>query len=131
MKDNLKTTPEQPAPLETTETVEEKTTQAGSVPIAEPPVAQQAEQQAATAQAQEDPVPEVSERPPIVVADSRGLNLREGPHVSYAAIAVLPAGDPVEILDLPKNVEVRGWALVETDAGIGWVNTNFLKEMDP
>lgn len=66
-----------------------------------------------------------------MVAAPQGLNLREGPHVSYAVKTVLADGAPVEILDLPKDVEVRGWALVETSAGIGWVNTNFLREMDP
>lgn len=116
---------EQTAPAETPEPVQEQLQQVGSETAAEV-----AAQLAAPTEAQEAPEPDTPKRPEIVVADPRGLNLREGPHVSYAAIAVLPDGDPVEILDLPKNVEVRGWALVETDAGIGWVNTNFLKEVE-
>lgn len=118
---------EQTAPAEAPEAVEEQAVQAGSEPAAEPE-AQQAEQPAAPTETQEDPSPEHLQ---IVVAAPRGLNLREGPHVSYAVKTVLADGAPVEILDLPKDVEVRGWALVETSAGIGWVNTNFLREMDP
>ena len=118
---------EQTASAEAPEAVEEQAVQAGSETAAEPE-AQQAEQPAAPTETQEDPSPEHSQ---IVVAAPQGLNLREGPHVSYAVKTVLADGAPVEILDLPKDVEVRGWALVETSAGIGLVNTNFLREMDP
>ena len=45
-------------------------------------------------------------------------------------MTVLPDGAPVEILDLPLDVEVPGWALVEAGAGVGWVNTNFLREAE-
>ena len=115
---------EQTAPAETPETVEEQVVQAESE-------AAVAAQPAAPAETHEDPAPEPPERPKIVVSAPRGLNLRVGPHVSYAIQAVLPDGDAVEILDLPKDVEVPGWALVKTGTGIGWVNTHFLKEMDP
>lgn len=115
---------EQTAPAETPEIVEEQAVQAESETAAE------AAQPAAPAETRKDPAPEPSERPKIVVSAPRGLNLREGPHVSYAVRAVLPDGAPVEILDLPKDVEVPGWALVETGAGIGWVNTNFLTEAE-
>lgn len=107
---------------------EEKTTSEQVEQTAPEPEAQQAERPAAPTETQEDPSPE---HPQIVVAAPRGLNLREGPHVSYAVKTVLADGAPVEILNLPKDVEVRGWALVEAWDGIGWVNTNFLKEMDP
>ena len=117
---------EQTAPAETPETVEEQAVQAESETAAEA-----AAQPTAPEETREDPAPEPPERPKIVVTAPQGLNLRVGPHVSYAIQAVLPDGDAVEILDLPKDVEVRGWALVETSAGIGWVNTNFLREMDP
>ena len=129
-KNEEKTTAEQvkqTAPAEAPEAVEEQAVQAESETAAEPE-AQQAEQPAAPTETQEDPSPE---HPQIVVAAPQGLNLREGTHVSYAVKTVLADGAPVEILDLPKDVEVRGWALVETSAGIGWVNTNFLREMDP
>ena len=53
------------------------------------------------------------------------------PRRQYAVKAVLPDGTPVEILYLPEDVEVPSWALVKTCAGIGWVNTNFLTEVDP
>ena len=117
---------EQAVPAEAPEAVEEQAVQAESETAAEAAV-----QPTAPAEPQEDPAPEPSERPKIVASDHRGLNLREGPHVSYAVKAVLPEGDVVEILDLPKDVEVPDWALVETGSGIGWVNTHFLKEMDP
>lgn len=110
---------EQAAPAETPETVEEQAVQAVSEPVPEAAVPQ------------EDPAPESPKCPQIVVSAPQGLNLRRGPHVSYSVKAVLPDSDVVEILDLPKDVEVPGWALVETGAGIGWVNTHFLKEMDP
>lgn len=116
---------EQTAPAEVRETVEEQVVQAESETAAEV-----AAQQAAPAETHEDPAPEPSERPKIVVSAPRGLNLREGPHVSYAIRTVLSDGDVVEILDLPKDVEVPGWALVETGAGIGWVNTHFLTEAE-
>lgn len=109
---------EQTEPSETPEVLEEQTVQARSEPVAEAAVPQ------------EDPAPESPKHPKIVVSAPQGLNLREGPHVSYAARAVLSDGAPVEILDLPKDVEVPGWALVETGAGIGWVNTNFLSEAE-
>lgn len=116
----------QTAPAEAPETVEEQVVQAESETAAEV-----AAQPAAPAETHEDLAPEPSERPKNVVSAPRGLNLREGPHVSYAVRTVLSDGDVVEILDLPKDVEVPGWALVETGAGIGWVNTNFLTEAEP
>lgn len=134
MSKNVEKTPaeqvKQAEPAETPEAVEEQTVQGGSEPAAEA-AAQQAEQPDELTEPQGDPAPEAPEQPKIMVTAPQGLNLREGPHVSYAAKAVLPDGDVVEILDFPKDVEVPGWALVETDAGIGWVNINFLKEMDP
>lgn len=117
---------EQTALAETPETVEEQAVQAERETEAEA-----AAQPAAPAETREDPASEPPERPKIVVTAPQGLNLREGPHVSYAVRAVLPDGDVVEILDLPADVEVPGWALVETGAGIGWVNTHFLTEAEP
>lgn len=117
---------EQTAPAEAPEAVEEQAVQAESETAAEA-----AAQPTAPEETREDPAPEPPERPKIVVDALRNLNLREGPHVSYDIKAVLPDGDVVEILDLPADVKVPGWALVKTGAGIGWVNTNFLKEMDP
>ena len=117
---------EQTAPAETPETVEEQAVQAESETAAEA-----AAQPTAPEETREDPAPEPPERPKIVVDALRNLNLREGPHVSYDIKAVLPDGDVVEILDLPEDVKVPGCELVKTGAGIGWVNTNFLTEMDP
>lgn len=115
---------EQAAPAEAPETVEEQAVQAESEAAA-------AAQPTAPAETHEDPAPESPKHPKIVVSAPQGLNLREGPHVSYAVRAVLSDGAPVEILDLPKNVEVPGWVLVETGDGIGWVNTHFLTEAEP
>lgn len=115
---------EQAAPAEAPETVEEQAVQAESEAAA-------AAQPTAPAETHEDPAPESPKHPKIVVSAPQGLNLREGPHVSYAVRAVLSDGTPVEILDLPKDVEVPGWVLVETGDGIGWVNTHFLTEAEP
>lgn len=126
-----KTTPEkveQAAPEATPETVEEQTVQAEAAPAE--PAAQQGELPAAPAKPEEAPAAEVPPRPVIVVSAPQGLNLRKGPHVSYGVMTVLPDGAPVEILDLPLDVEVPGWALVEAGAGVGWVNTNFLREAE-
>lgn len=115
---------EQAAPAEAPETVEEQAVQAESEAAA-------AAQPTAPAETHEDPAPESPKHPKIVVSAPQGLNLREGPHVSYAVRAVLSDGAPVEILDLPKDVEVPGLVLVETGDGIGWVNTHFLTEAEP
>ena len=115
---------EQTAPAEAPEAVEEQAVQAESEAAA-------AAQPTAPAETHEDPAPESPKHPKIVVSAPQGLNLREGPHVSYAVRAVLSDGAPVEILDLPKDVEVPGWVVVETGDGIGWVNTHFLTEAEP
>lgn len=117
---------EQTAPAVTPEAVEEQAVQAVSEPVPEA-----AAQPAVPAEPQEGPAPEPPERPQTVVSAPQGLNLREGPHVSYAAITVLPDSTPAEILDLPEDVEVPNWALVKTCAGIGWVNTDFLRKVEP
>lgn len=62
----------------------------------------------------------------LLVAAPAGLNLREGPHKSYAVLAVLPEGSEVTVLDLPNDVEVPRWALVSSEAGTGWVADEFL-----
>lgn len=116
---------EQTASAETPEPVQEQPQQVGSETAEEVTA-----QSAAPAEDQEAPAPDTPKRPEIVVADPRGLNLRKGPHVSYDAITVLPDCTPVEILDLPEDVEVPNWALVRTCAGIGWVNINFLAESE-
>ena len=120
-KNEEKAIAEQTAPVETPDSVEKQAAQAES---------ELAAQQDEPTEPPQDPVPETPQRPQIVVAAPQGLNLREGPHVSYAVKAVLPDGDPVEILDLPADVEVPNWALVKTCAGVGWVNTNFLVELE-
>lgn len=117
---------EQTVPAETPEAVEKQAVQTVSKQAADAAV-----QSTTSAEPQQDPAPAIPKRPQIVVADSRGLNLRKGPHVSYDAITVLPDGTPVEILDLPEDVEVPNWALVKTCAGIGWVNTDFLRKVEP
>ena len=120
-KNEEKAIAEQTAPVETPEAVEKQAAQAGS---------ELAAQQDEPTEPPQDTAPEIPQRPQIVVAAPQGLNLREGPHVSYAVKAVLPDGAPVEILNLPEDVEVPNWALVKTCAGVGWVNTNFLVELE-
>ena len=120
-KNEEKAIAEQTAPVETPDSVEKQAAQAGS---------ELAAQKDEPTEPPQDPAPEIPQRPQIVVTTPQGLNLREGPHVSYAAITVLPDSTPVEILNLPEDVEVPNWALVKTCAGVGWVNTNFLVELE-
>ena len=125
MSENKAKTPAEQAAaaqVETPEPVEEQAVQAESA-------ADTADQPAAPADLEEAPQ-EVSPRPVIVVAAPQGLNLRKGPHISYGVMTVLPDGAAVEILDLPLDVEVPGWALVKTGACTGWVNTTFLTEAE-
>ena len=96
---------------------------------AKTPAEQAAAAQVETAELEEAPQ-EVAPGPVIVVTAPQGLNLRKGPHISYGVMTVLPDGAAVEILDLPLDVEVPGWALVKTSAGTGWVNTTFLTEAE-
>lgn len=125
MSENKAKTPAEQAAaaqVETPEPVEEQAVQAESA-------ADTADQPAAPAELEEAPQ-EVVLGPVIVVTAPQGLNLRKGPHISYGVMTVLPDGAAVEILDLPLDVEVPGWALVKTGAGIGWVNTTFLTEAE-
>lgn len=125
MSENKAKTPAEQAAaaqVETPEPVEEQAVQAESA-------ADTADQPAAPAEREEAPQ-EVAPGPVIVVTAPQGLNLRKGPHISYGVMTVLPDGAAVEILDLPLDVEVPGWALVKTGAGIGWVNTTFLTEAE-
>ena len=124
-KNEEKAIAEQTVPAETPEAVEKQAVQTVSEQAADAAV-----QSTASAEPPQDTAPELPQRPQIVVAAPQGLNLREGPHVSYAVKAVLPDGAPVEILNLPEDVEVPNWALVKTCAGVGWVNTNFLVELE-
>lgn len=125
MSENKAKTPAEQAAaaqVETPEPVEEQAVQAESA-------ADTADQPAAPAELEEAPQ-EVVPGPVIVVTAPQGLNLRKGPHISYGVMTVLPDGAAVEILDLPLDVEVPGWALVKTGAGTGWVNTTFLTEAE-
>ena len=125
MSENKAKTPAEQAAaaqVETPEPVEEQAVQAESA-------ADTAGQPAAPAEPEEAPQ-EVAPGPVIVVTAPQGLNLRKGPHISYGVMTVLPDGAAVEILDLPLDVEVPGWALVKTGAGTGWVNTTFLTEAE-
>ena len=125
MSENKAKTPAEQAvaaQVETPEPVEEQAVQAESA-------ADTADQPAAPAELEEAPQ-EVVPGPVTVVTAPQGLNLRKGPHISYGVMTVLPDGAAVEILDLPLDVEVPGWALVKTGAGTGWVNTTFLTEAE-
>jgi len=64
---------------------------------------------------------------PAEVRSPKGLNLREGPSLSYEVLEVLPDGAEVTALDLPKGAEVPGWRLVYTGERAGWVQRRFLR----
>jgi len=64
---------------------------------------------------------------PAVVRAPKGLNLWEGPALSYEVLEVLPDGAEITALDLPMGAEVPGWRLVASDKGVGWVQNRFLR----
>jgi len=64
---------------------------------------------------------------PAVVRAPKGLNLREGPALSYEVLEVLPDGVEVTAPDLPMGAEVPGWRLVYTGERAGWVQSRFLR----
>ena len=64
------------------------------------------------------------------VCSPKGLNLREGPAMSYEALEVLPEGTEVTALDLPRGVTVPGWELVDTGERTGWCSARFLRPLE-
>lgn len=71
--------------------------------------------------------------PVIVFVDHEGgLNLRDGPHQSFHALAVLENKTPLEVIPLPAGLEIPGWAAVrcevDSEALVGWVCTDFVRE---
>lgn len=65
-----------------------------------------------------------------VVCSPKGLNLRAGPALSYAALEVLPDGMEVLALDLPRGAAVPGWELVDAGGRTGWASTRFLRPLE-
>ena len=64
-----------------------------------------------------------------VVQSLEGLNLRTGPCGCYPSKAILTHLEQVEILPVPQEValSLSPWVLVQSDRGIGWVNSEFLR----
>lgn len=60
-----------------------------------------------------------------------GLNLREGPGLGFGAVEVLPDGAVLAVLPLPCGAEVPGWALVHTGQRTGWVDSRFIRALEP
>lgn len=78
-------------------------------------------------------VPEESPEPEgrrAVVLSPKGLNLREGPALSYAALEVLPDGMEVLALNLPRGAAVPGWELVDAGGRTGWASARFLRPLE-
>jgi len=65
-----------------------------------------------------------------VVCSPKGLNLREGPALSYAALEVLPDGMEVLALNLPRGAAVPGWELVDAGGRTGWASARFLRRLE-
>ena len=71
--------------------------------------------------------------PVIVFVDHEGgLNLRDGPHQSFHALAVLENKTPLEVIPLRAGLEIPGWAAVrcevDSEALVCWVCTDFVRE---
>lgn len=66
-----------------------------------------------------------------VVKSEIGLNLRQGPSLSFPVMEVLPDGAVVKVLELPYGVEVPFWALVHTGKWGGWVQCRYLQTLEP
>lgn len=64
------------------------------------------------------------------VDSASGLNLREGPGISYGIAEVLPDNALVAVLELPYGTEVPGWALVHTGQRTGWVDARFIRALE-
>lgn len=62
-----------------------------------------------------------------LVEAENGLNLRVGPHKSFARLGILTNGAEVELLELPGGVKVPGWYLVATPDCAGWVNAEYIR----
>lgn len=63
----------------------------------------------------------------LVYVDAvNGLNLREGPAISFPVTEVLADGSVVAVLTLPYGAEIAGWALVHTGQRTGWVDCHFI-----
>ncbi len=68
-----------------------------------------------------------------VDAGGNGLNLREGPGLTFQVLALLPDGTRLEVLDGPQEVDGYTWWRVRTldDGREGWVAGDFLRPVAP
>lgn len=68
-----------------------------------------------------------------VAAGGSGLNLREGPGLTFQILSLLPDGTRVEVIGGPEEVDGYTWWRVRTlDAGLeGWVAGDFLRPVAP
>lgn len=75
-----------------------------------------------------DAAPDFSKPYRMAITKIGGLNLRSGPGVANAAIALLPINTKLEVLSEAKNGST-GWLLVLTPQNVkGWVAANYVKE---
>lgn len=76
------------------------------------------------------PTPEPAPAPvTYVVVSERFLNLREGPGLDYPIMGKLPADTTVTDAAMPPEYAIRGWTMVDTTIGRGWVKNEFIKEV--
>lgn len=68
----------------------------------------------------------------VCVTSQRGLNFRAGPHQVFRSLRVLKAGELLELVALPTEVDFPGWVLARYGEGdtsmIGWVSSDFIAE---
>lgn len=67
----------------------------------------------------------------VVVCAAGGLNLRTGPGRNYPVTELLEDGTLLAVLPLPCGAEVPGWALVHTGQRTGWVDSRFIRALEP
>lgn len=75
------------------------------------------------------PSPPPSSTNPTATVVTGSLNLRGGPGISFAVVAVLRNGETVFLLARDAN---SSWVLVRTQSGVqGWANSNYLRTSVP
>ena len=101
-------------------------------PKAAPAVEPQGTQEAPAPVVDPQEVPQLEEDT-VAANYPGGLNLRDGPGLSFHVLGQAPDGAKLTVLQLPEGAEVPGFALVRYEGSedgplVGWVNTDFVRE---
>jgi uncharacterized protein YraI len=60
---------------------------------------------------------------PVLIVNTGNLNIRTGPGVNYSVLLVATGGSQFPVLGVARDLV---WYQINTDAGIGWVNVQFV-----